>query len=84
MICSEKKKIEVMTEEIAKAVNLSPGLMHNKGTGQGPPFVVHTPWTVKSAYFFRKYPNRRVPHITRILGPGQNCITPKFFCRKFV
>ena len=52
MICSEKKKIEVMTEEIAKAVNLSPGLMHNKGTGQGPPFVVHTPWTVKSAYFF--------------------------------
>ena len=60
MICSEKKKIEVMTEEIAKAVNLSPGLMHNKGTGQGSPFVVHTPWTVKDAYFYRKYPNRRV------------------------
>ena len=41
-----------MTEEIAKAVNLSPGLMHNKGTGQGSPFVVHTPWTVKSANVF--------------------------------
>ena len=26
---------KLMTEEIAKAVNLSPGLMHNKGTGQG-------------------------------------------------
>jgi hypothetical protein len=66
-----------MTEEIAKAVNLSPGLMHNKGTGQGPPFVVHTPWTVKSAYIFRKYPNTSVPYFTRILGPGENCITPK-------
>ena len=40
-----------MTEEIAKAVNLSPGLMHNKGTGQGSPFVVHTPWTVKMLTF---------------------------------
>ena len=52
MICSEKKKIEVMTKEIAKAVNLSPGLMHNKGTGQGSPFVVHTPRTVKMLTVF--------------------------------
>ena len=79
MICSEKKT-EVMTEEIAKAVNLSPGLMHNKRTGQGPPFVVHTHWTVKSAYFFRKYSNTRFPQIT---GSWKNCITPKFFPGKF-
>ena len=38
---------KLMTEEIAKAVNLSPGLMHNKGTGQGPSFVVYTTQTVK-------------------------------------
>ena len=38
MICSIYKKM--IAEEIAKAVNLSPGLMHNKGSGQGPPLVL--------------------------------------------